>query len=194
MLGNNICDAFYVQTEHTALASFTAEASLLQGVNNQPVIPANFFGTPLSKFKRITFHASGIVASTGTPTYTFQWRLSPTQGAATLTGVSLGVSAAIVMASGVSNRLWEAYLHIINLTPGQGTTNDTLHCFGSVESFDGFASPFKYPMEPTTPPTATWTALCDGAVTNYLNLSVTCSANSSSNTITCKNITGISWN
>lgn len=194
MIGFTPCDAFHVQTEHTNLNTFTSEASLLQGTNEQPTIPANFFGAPSSKFKRCSFHAFGVVSCTGTPTYTFQWRVSATQGATTLSGSSLGVSAAITMQSGVTNRMWEAWLHMINLTPGQGSGNCTVHCVGSVECFDGFASPFKYPMEPTTPPTATWTATMDGAVTNYINLSVTCSASSGSNSITCKNVTGISWN
>lgn len=194
MLGNNIMDCFHVQTEHTALASFTSEASLLAGPNSQPVIPANFFGSTLAKGKRLKFHAAGIVACTGTPTYLFTARIGSTQGASDLTGTAVGVSAAITMQSGVTNRMWELILNIINLTPGQGTGNCTLHCWGSVKCFDGFASPFEYPIEPTTPPTATWTATINGAVTNYFNLSVTCSASSASNTITCKNLSAYSEN
>lgn len=174
--------------DFTALSSFTAEASLLGGLNEQPVIPAGFFGLPTAVGRSIELRASGVVGSTGTPTYTFQVRASSTQGSGTLSGTSLGVSAAITTGLGVSTQLWELWLKMVCKTPGQGSNNCTLVCHGWVQSFGGFASPFGYALAPTTPPTATWTATIDAAVNNYLNLSVTCSASSASNTVTAKDV------
>ncbi len=56
------------------------------------------------------------------------------------------------------------------------------------ERSTGFASPFTYAIEPTTPDTATWTAVIDASLTYYLNVSVTWGTSSSSNTITLKQL------
>jgi hypothetical protein len=195
MIGPTYADCFFTNTaDFTGLSSFTAESSLLGGRNQQPTLWANFLGNPLAAGKSLAFRASGIVACTGTPTYTFQARLGTVQGSSDLTGTSIGVSAAITMQSGVTNRMWDLWLDVINSTPGQGTGNCTVTCRGVVESFDGFASPNRYPMLPTTPPTATWTATVNGAATLYFNLSVSCSASNASNAITCKMLQAYSWN
>jgi hypothetical protein len=191
MINGNVGECCFAEVDFAALSSFTSEASLLGTKNRQPFIPANFLSTMPKRFK---FHASGIVACTGTPTYTFQARLGSAQGSADLTGASVGVSAAITMQSGVTNRKWDLVVDVVLVTPGQGATACTLQCHGWVESFDGFASPFRYPLEPTTPPTATWTATINGAVTNYFNLSVTCSASNPSNAIQCKSLSAYSEN
>ncbi len=57
---------------------------------------------------------------------------------------------------------------------------------GKVSSPVGFASPFSYDIEPTTPATATWTCTIDNSLAQYLNLTLTWSASSSSNTCTLK--------
>lgn len=177
--------------DFTALASFTSEASLLGGLNLQPTVPGNYFDKP---GKVVEFRASGVLSSTGTPTYTFFVRASSTQGSSTLSGAILGQSVAITTGSGVSTQLWDLWLRVVCKTLGQGSGNTTLVCWGLVSSPGGFASPFAYALEPTTPPTATWTQTADGAVNNYLNLSVSCSASSASNTITCKWMGLTGWN
>jgi hypothetical protein len=68
-----------------------------------------------------------------------------------------------------------------------------MRCHGSVWSY-GFASPYRYPVEVTTPDTATWTQTFNGNSTYYLNLSLTWSASSASNTATCKELRMIGWN
>lgn len=175
--------------EYTALASFTTEASLLAGVKIQPTLKAHKFDGNDGYGKLFRLEASGILGSTGTPTYTFQVRLGATVGPSDLTGASVGVSAAITTASGVSNKAWSLRLDVIVQTPGQGTGNATLSCFGWVKSSGGFASPYEYPLEVTTPDTATWTQTRDAAVDNFFNLSVTCSASDAANTIKCKQLT-----
>ncbi len=104
------------------------------------------------------------------------------------------MTAAITTASGVSNQLWFLKLDLTCFTPGIGSTNCTLSGGGYVMSPGGFASPFVYAIEPTTPDTATWTSTIDGSLTQYLNLSVTWSSSSSSNTIRVKNLRAFAWN
>lgn len=186
--------AFFTNTsDYTALSSFTSEASLLGGINLQPAIPAGYFDGTRGYGRMIEVRAMGTLSSTGTPTYTFQGRLSTTVGSATLSGASVGVSAAITTGSGVSNKLWWLTLFLMCNAPGQGSGNTTLNCFGTVRS-SGFAAPYEYPLEPTTPDTATWTQTLDATLTYFLNLSVACSASSSSNSIRLKALQAYSWN
>jgi hypothetical protein len=108
---------------------------------------------------------------------------------AVITDAALAVSAALTTGSGVTNQWWRLFLRCICRTPGQAAGNTTFSVDGFVQS-GGLASPFVYPLEPTTPDTATWTvapANFDAKVNNYLQLSAACSASSASNTIRCKN-------
>lgn len=176
------------RSDHTALGSFTSEASLLQGTNQQPWFPAGWFDGPGGVGKGFEFEATGVLGSTGTPTYTFTVRLGST--VAVITDAALAVSAALTTESGVTNKWWRLFLRAICRTPGQAAGNTTFSVDGYVESPGGLASPFKYPLEPTTPDTATWTvapANFDAKVVNYLQLSVACSASNAANAITCKN-------
>lgn len=177
--------------DHTAHASSASEGTLLAGTNHQPCIPATFF-TPggdgnIGRGRALRLEASGILGTTGTPTIIFQVRASTTAGSSTLSGSSLGVSAAITTGSGVSNKQWSLVLDLSCRTAGIGSNNTTLSGSGWVWSPTGFASPFWYPLQPTTPDTATWTmANWDASLTYWVNLSATWSASSASNTITCK--------
>jgi hypothetical protein len=174
--------------DYTAFNTSSSEGSLLAGVNRQPAIPALFLSSTQAFGKAFRFEASGVLGTTSTPTITFQCRLGTTLGSSFLSGTSVGVSAAITTQSGVSNKWWYLCLDLTCYVPGLGSTNCTLSGAGYVLSPAGFASPFAYPLEPTTPDTATWTSTIDGSVTQYFNLSATWSASSASNTITCKNL------
>jgi hypothetical protein len=172
----------------TAVASTASEASLLGGLNNQPTFRLGYF-TDNGALKRVTtVKASGVFSNTGTPTLIFQLRLGSTSGSSTLSGTSLGVSAAITTANGVTNKYWELNFDFITTVSGIGSNNTTISGGGIVLSPGGFASPFTYPLEPTTPDTGTWTQTFDGGVTQFLNLSVTWSASSASNSITMKKL------
>lgn len=174
-------------SDFTALSSFTLEASLLAGVKQQPVIPAGFFADERARGTGLRITARGIVSSTGTPTYTFQLRLGTTAGDSDLSGSSIGVSAAITTASGITNKYWYLDVTVINTTPGIASTNGVVSGAGHIMSPGGFASPFIYAIEPTTPDTATWTGGgWDFSLQHFINFSVTCSASSASNTIRCK--------
>ncbi len=182
-------DLSFVNTaDYGAYASSSSEGTLLGTVNDQPIIPALFFFNRFGKGRTIKIEASGVLSTTGTPTIIFQLRMGTTSGSATLTGASIGVTQAITTSSGVTNKRWALEATITCYTPGVGTGNTTLSGSGEVRSPGGFASPFNYPVEITTPDTATWTQTIDCSLQQYINLSATWSASSSSNTITCKQL------
>jgi hypothetical protein len=172
----------------TAIASFTSEKSLLTGLVDQPSLPALFWQGPKAASRVVRLIARGVLSSSAIPTYTFQWRLNTTAGVTNLAGASVGVSIAITTQSGVTNSLWESTLDILCKTPGIGTGNATLTCAGTVSSWTGFAAPYTYELEPTTPPTATWTQTVDGSLQEFINLSVTSSASNASNTLQLKQL------
>lgn len=188
-LTGQFLEPFYAnEGDFSALASSSSEGTLLAGANRQPTIPAGFFVNYGAAYKFFTIEAQGLLGTTSTPTLTFQVRMGTTQGASTLTGASIGVSAAITTGSGVSNKWWYLWLRLVCTVRGQGTGNATLAGAGYVMSPGGFASPFIYPLEASTPDTATWTQTFDASLTQYINLSATWSASSASNTITCKQL------
>lgn len=172
--------------DFTAVNTTASEASVIAGLNDQPVIPALFFHNKTGRQRTISLHLRGVLGTTGTPTITFQVRLGTTAGSSFLSGTSVGVSAAITTSSGVTNKWWELRLDLTCYTPGLGTGNCTLSGAGYVTSPGGFAAPYTYALEPSTPDTATWTSTIDASLTQYLNVSVTWSASSASNTITTK--------
>lgn len=183
------CEAFFTNRgDFTAHGNATAETSLIAGLNQQPVIPPSYFLGAGSAGRGFSVLARGILGTTSTPTIIFQLRLGATAGATFLSGTSIGVTAAITTQSGVSNKWWELRFDVICTVQGIGTGNATISGAGAVTSPGGFASPFIYALNPTTPDTATWTSTFDAAVTQYLNLSATWSAASASNTITCKQL------
>lgn len=182
-----VCEQLFVNTaDYTAFNTSAAEGSLLSGVNEQPLIPATFFFNKQGRSRCIRIEAEGVLSTTSTPTIIFQVRLGTTSGASFLSGTSVGVTAAITTASGVTNKWWSLRLDLQCNTTGIGTGNTTLSGSGYVMSPGGFASPFIYPLLPTTPDTATWTSTIDNSLTYYANLSVTWGTSSASNTITCK--------
>ncbi len=178
-----------------ALGSILMIALLAMAANpRQPTFYPSFFEGIRASGRAFSVLARGVLGTTATPSYTFQVRLGPTVGSAQLGGTSIGVSAAIVTASGITNKWWELRLDCICTIPGQSTSNCTLSASGYVQSPGGFATPFIYPLEPTTPDTATWTNTIDGSVANYLNISVTSTASSGSNTLTLKHLLVWGWN
>jgi len=171
------------RADYTTVQSVNVETTLLAGLNLQPTFPGvNSFNTFGRGFRVL---ARGVFNTTGTPTYVFTVRLNPTIGASSLAGTVVGVTAAITTNSGVTaGTLWDLCFDMIVNTPGQGSNNTTLSCSGYIIS-SGFASQFNA-IEPTTPPTATWTATIDNSVNQYLNLSVTPSTAANPNPVTLK--------
>jgi hypothetical protein len=177
---------FTNRADYTALASFTSEASLLGGLNLQPTLYPSFFEGTRSFGRGLSIVARGVLSVTATPTYTFTVRIGT--ALASIGGTVVGISNAITAINGVTNKWWELRLDLVCNTPGQGSGNTTVSGSGYVVSPGGFGSPFVYPLEPSAPDTATWTATLDNSAANYVNLSATCSASSASNTIQCKQL------
>lgn len=189
LVGGIYNEDFFVQTGSASAVSATAaEASLLAGVNLQPFLTAGWMNRQGGQANGFSVFAHGVLSTTSTPTIIFQLRLGTTSGSTFLSGTSVGVTAAITTAGGVTNKYWQLHAHYVCTTPGIGTNNATLTGAGFVASPGGFASPFTYAVEPTTPDTATWSSTIDASLTQFLNLSVTWSASSASNTITCKQL------
>jgi hypothetical protein len=181
--------------DHTALSSFTSEASLLAGTNQQPRFPVGFFDrTGGVRNRSFKVRAAGVVSCTGTPTYTFTARIGGTVGSTELGGTAIAASAAITCQSGITSKIWELELDFTVRTPGQGANNCTLAGTGFIKSPAGFAAPYIYALAPSGGDSATWTSTINAAVENWLNLSVACSASSASNAITCKDLLVWAWN
>lgn len=183
-------EAIYTNTaDYTAVASFTTETSLLSGTNRQPVLPALFFDQGgRAQGRAISILGRGVLSCTGTPTYILTIRLGTTSGPSYISGTTVGITAAITCASGITNKFFEFRLDLICTAVGIGTGNTTLAGAGYFMSPGGFAAPYFYAIEPTTPDTATWTSTLDNSATQYLNCSLTCSASSASNTATLKQL------
>lgn len=169
-----------------------SELGILQGNNDQPALTPLYFsnssGVPV-KGKRIRFEAEGVlsISNNASQTVIFQLRLGAS-GLTTYSGGSVGVSKTITCTQNVSNQWWRLQADIRCDVPGVGTNNMTLTVHGYVWSPGGFASPFCYALEPTTPDTAAWSnAAFDDSIQNYFNLSVT-GTNTAGNTITVKDL------
>lgn len=168
-----------------AKASFTTEVQIndttTMGV--QAHLPPDFWlpnNSAVGKTVRIV--ARGILASTGTPTYTFTVR-GGASGATT--GAILLGSGALTTGSGVSAQIWEFEGEFVVKTMGaagantSGTGTGLLSSSGTANKIDPIWGGGATPGTVTT---------LDTSITNYINFNVACSASSSSNTITLQSL------
>jgi hypothetical protein len=176
----------------TALATFTAEASLLSGMGGmQPMLPAGFFyNIQQGSGKALRIRATGVVSSTGTPTYTFFVRIGSTQGS--ITGTSLLQTAAITTGTTVTNAFWELEGDVTMRTMGFGSGAATLQASGSVTSA-GFASPFMFAATPAAS-ASVWTMTVDASQTLYLSFSAACGTSNAANTVQLRQLTVLGLN
>lgn len=173
-------------TAGTAKASFTSEVQIndTTGMGVQCHLAPDFFlPNPTAVGKGIRIVARGILSSTGTPTYTFTIR-SGTAGNTTA-AILLG-SAALTTGSGVSNQPFELQGDVFLVSQGAAGANSTvrgtgmLMCPGLATTIAGLGANASL----TTPTATTF----DCSITNFINFNVTCSASSSSNTITLQSL------
>jgi hypothetical protein len=165
------------------LSAFTSEVLInttaTMGV--QAHLPPDFWlPTPGQVGRTVRIKAAGILSSTATPTYTFTIRTGA--AGSTATAIVLG-STAITTISGASNQYWQLEGDVVLNTIGAAGTNSTVRGTGIVQS-PGFAAGTQVnPMwgGAASPGTV---ATVDTSITNFINLNITCSANSASNTIT----------
>lgn len=165
----------------------SAVETALLATGQQPWLYPGFFSTNVAASKLLRIEANGVMGTTATPSYTWFVRLTTAQNVIT-GGVILGQSAAIVTATSTAGTYWELDMTVICNTPGIGANQATLTSGGRVSSPAGFSTPFSYALEPTTPPTATWTNTIDGSVSQYIMLSVNPGTSSASNTAQIKTL------
>lgn len=174
-------------TAGTAKASFTTEIAIndTAGMGAEASIPPFFFqSTPTTTGKALHVEASGILSSTGTPTYTFSLRLG---AAASITSSIILGSAALTTGSGVTNQVFRFVGDFVIQAPaGAAGANTTGRGTGMIFS-PGLASPFMYALfgSAATPGTV---ATIDTSITNYFNFNVACSASNAANSITLQQL------
>lgn len=174
-------------TAGTAKASFTSEVAIndTTGLGVQAHLPPDFFlPNPTAVGKGIRIVARGILSSTGTPTYTFTIR----SGAAgsTTAAILLG-SAALTTGSGVSNQPWELQGDVFLVSQGAAGANSSVRGTGMIVS-PGLASPYMYGVGANASLTTPVATTFDCSITNFINMNITCSASSASNTITLQSL------
>ena len=178
-----VVELIYANTASGAAQNtFTAERTLFTTaeMGERPVIPPYYFAPNAGVGSGILVRASGIVSSTATPTYTFTCRLG-TNGSTTAV-IALG-SGAITAQSGITNQLWEFSGAILVRTLATAGASSTIQGLGSVGSPGGLTASASSALwgNATQPGTV---ATFDPSITNYVNLNITCSASSASNSIT----------
>lgn len=169
----------------TAKNTFTSEVLIndTAGMGVQAHIPADFWlpnATSVGRAIRIV--ARGILSSTATPTYTFTIRSGT--AASTTAAILLG-SAALTTGSGVSNQPWEIEGDVILTTMGAAGANSTVRGTGMVQC-PGLATTLAAMWGGAASPGTV--ATLDTSIANYINVNVTCSASSASNTITLQQL------
>jgi len=181
LTGTNV-ELIYANTAAgTAKASFTSEVAIndTTGMGVACHLPPDFFmPNPTAVGKGLKIIARGILSSTGTPTYT--WTIRSGTAGNTTAAILLG-SAALTTGSGVTNQPWELEGDVYLVSQGAAGANSSVRGTGMLIS-PGLATTINgvgANASLTTPVATTF----DCSITNFLNVNVTCSASSASNSI-----------
>jgi hypothetical protein len=171
----------------TAKNTFTTEVQIndTTGMPGQPYIPKGFWlpGGPANR--GIGIKASGIVSSTGTPTFTLGVRLG---AAGSITAAQILASAALTTVSGAANGAWEFEGEFFLTSLGASGAATAGRGMGWLKSGpNGFATPFNYPLYGGAASPGSISNL-DATIDNYVNFNAACSASSVSNAITCQRL------
>lgn len=171
----------------TAKDTFTTEVTINNsgGMSVQALIPNTFWqpnGSQSGVGRTIRIVARGIVSSTGTPSYT--WTVRGGSAGSTTGPILLG-SSAVATATGISGVLWTLEGDVTLESIGAPGANSTIRGVGTLTA-DGYTATTTTRALPlfggaASPGTV---ATFDTTVSHYINLNITCSASSGSNTIT----------
>lgn len=181
LTGTNVELIYANTTAGTAKASFTSEVAIndTTGMGVACHLPPDFFmPNPTAVGKGLKIIARGILSSTGTPTYT--WTIRSGTAGNTTAAILLG-SAALTTGSGVTNQPWELEGDVYLVSQGAAGANSSVRGTGMLIS-PGLATTINgvgANASLTTPVATTF----DCSITNFLNVNVTCSASSASNSI-----------
>lgn len=165
----------------TAKNTFTAEAVIndTAGMGAQAQIPPYFFApTPYGLGKSLYILATGILSTTGAPTFTWTIRL----GASGTAGPIVLGSTALTAATTITNKQWTVEGLITLRTLGAAGANSTVMGTGSVFSVGGLASPFGGELWGGAAQPGT-VATVDISITNFINFNMACGTSSASNSV-----------
>lgn len=162
-------------TAGTALATFTAESSLM-GLYPIPQIPAVFFSKLGEQSSSMKIRAYGNGSSTGTPTFTLTARLLSNATSWSAGGTQLGSTGAMTCASGVTNAWWQLDMDVVLQSIAAGSAATQLGSFGVV---GGTAFSGSMPANNVSANVSNFDNT--GATQYFLWLSAACSASSASN-------------
>lgn len=185
LTGTNV-ETIYASTASGNRNTFTTEVQInnvAAGMGTQAHLPPDFWLPNKSQVGRgIFIRASGIVSSTATPSFTWTVRLGP----AGITGPIVLGSAALATASGISAVPWHLEGWVVLESIADPGANSTVRGVGTLMT-DGYGAATTTRLNQlwgggASPGTV---ATVSTDITNYINLNVTCTASSASNTITC---------
>jgi hypothetical protein len=154
--------------------TFTGPATIL-GADNVGPFSMDWFNNTGAIWEQ---ESMGILSSTGTPTIIFRTAFGSVPGTI---ATSLCVAPTITTASGVANADWY-YFVIGRIAAASGSTSTMLVSGNLINNINALATIATQFIKNATPPTAVTTDLSTG--TPLIDLQVTWSASSVSNTIT----------
>jgi hypothetical protein len=166
----------------TALATFTAEASLM-GAYPVPQIPAAFFAKLGQQSSSMKIRAYGNVGdTTAAPTFTLSARLLSSSTTWSAGGLLLGSTGATsVNGTSLTNGWWQLDMDVILKAIAAGAATSTLSTYG-VLGGPGFSAPGGFmPANNVSADNATFDNT--GATQYYFWLSAACSVSNAANKI-----------
>lgn len=178
LTGTNTELIYANDTAFTAKNTFTTEVTINDQTGGGPAVflPQGFINYSR---KGLWVVASGILSSTGTPTYTFTLRSGTI--ANTTAAILLG-SAALTTATTITTKGFEFEGRIVFKDPsGSGAATSGTGA-GMLTCPAGLASPFTYELWGGAAQPGTFSTF-DPTIQNFLNFNVVCSASSASNSI-----------
>jgi hypothetical protein len=169
----------------TAKNTFTTEVGIndTAGMGAVAHVPVDFWTNSNVPGRVLKITASGIVSSTGTPTFTFTTRVGTQLN---ITAAIIAGTAALTTASGAANGFWRCEALVVLTVIGAAGANSTVrgtgqHTAGSNAFTTNAGSNFYNAGASATAPSV---ATVDTSITNYINFNVACSASSASNGVT----------
>lgn len=186
--GTNVETLYASTAVGASLNTFTTEALLNTTATmgaQYHLQPDFWLPNPKSAGQGIAIVAFGTLASTGSPTYTLSVRGGAAGNVSAATTVWAGTSAMTTIA-GATTAVWKLEAYCILKTLGAaGTGTSTLFSTGYVDS-DGLLGTGDHRVAGGLTTAGTLVApgtvaTLDTSITNYINLTVACSASSASN-------------
>lgn len=174
------CELIYASiAAGTAKNTFTSEAQIndTTGMGVQAVLPPRFFPpSPAQAGRGVKIVASGILSSTGTPTFTWSVRLG---AAGNTTTAQVGATAALTTVSSAASQIWRMELDLVSQSPGADGANTTIRGTGLLWS-PGLATTVNAVFGGAASP---GTASIDTSISNFINFNAACGTSSASNSI-----------